>query len=249
MHIFALFLGAGASIGVWEVARTANPHYTAKYVNASLLTLLAAGVGSRLVFVFLHWAYYRERVSEVFQFWQGGLSAPGALFGAFLAVALLSIYQDIPLPRLADSLAPFLTPMGISVWLGCWAAGSAYGFEASPDAWWVFLASRVGEITTPRFPLQFTAALILLILFALIEFKTEIKKIPGQKACLMSLGITCVYLGATFLMGDPAPRWLFWRPETWMAGSLALTLLVVYASTLYLYRKKSGSIKIIDPNP
>src|SRR5215212_3150181 len=47
--------------------------------------LIAALVGSRALYVALHWHYFRDNVGEIGKIWTGGLTYYGGLFGGVLA--------------------------------------------------------------------------------------------------------------------------------------------------------------------
>jgi phosphatidylglycerol---prolipoprotein diacylglyceryl transferase len=234
MNWYALIIGLGASLGILEVVHNAPPGQVQRYVDAALLCLFASLAGARLVYVTLHSSYYGVHLQEAWQLWQGGLSAPGAMAGGLLAAFCLAKVMHVSFFKFADILAPMLAPLAVAVWLGCWTAGVAYGLPAPVGSWWGVSALDETGVALPRFPLQLIAAFCLAVFLGRIEFAYKPFKLAGQKACLITLGINSVYLAATFLMGDPAPRWLSLRPESWMAIFLTLLNLAACAFVFQL---------------
>ena len=79
-----MMIGLGASLGIWRIYMTAPLEQRNEYVNDGLLVQFFVLIGSRLGYVFLRWAYYREVTGRIFQFYDGGLSLWGALVVACL---------------------------------------------------------------------------------------------------------------------------------------------------------------------
>jgi prolipoprotein diacylglyceryltransferase len=112
-------------------------------MNVGLFVLAMSLVGARIFYILENNAYYAANLIESPQIWLGGLSWPGALIGAWLAMLFVSRTQRIPgewgnisMARLGDRLYPLLPSLGVSVWLGCWQAGIAYGQPLPAGAWW-----------------------------------------------------------------------------------------------------------------
>lgn len=97
--------------------------------------LAAAGGGllaGRATYVAANWAYFHNHRAEALQVWQGGLSAPGALVGALIAVFILCRVRRIDPRPLLDALAPGAAVVASCAWVGCLEAGCAWGLEVWP---------------------------------------------------------------------------------------------------------------------
>jgi phosphatidylglycerol:prolipoprotein diacylglycerol transferase len=219
MSLFSLLLSLGALAGLALVALRAPQKLTLRYVDAGLLVLVSALLGSRLVFAFTNWEYFRLHPGEIFQVWLGGLSAPGALLGAFVGMLLLRALRLFFLGPLADGLLPLLGTLSIAAWLGCWSDGTAYGASSTT---WVALpaADEWGEVAL-RLPVQLLGALLALALFAGLEQVRGRLRSPGLAAILGILGWAFILFGLSFLRADPAQQCLGLRLEAWGALGVA----------------------------
>ncbi len=98
--------------------------------------VLSAAVGGllvgRLVYVAAHLAYFQEHPTAI-AFGLGGLSAPGAVVGGMVGVAILASIRRRPPGPLWDALAPGAAVVLIAAYLGCLRAGCACGRETWPD--------------------------------------------------------------------------------------------------------------------
>lgn len=232
-HVFSLLIGAGAALGLWQVARAAPPKETLRWVDAGLYALLGALAGARLGFVFLHFAYFRSHPLEALLPWLGGLSWPGAVLGGLLATALVAAARRLPFALVADHLAPLLAPLAITAWLGCWRAGCAYGPLLPESSRFAVLALAEDGALTPRLPLQLLAAFSLLATFAAVELKLEPFERRGQRAGLYCLLLSANLLGFSFLRADPAPRWAGLRPDAWAALLFTALALIAFAAAVW----------------
>jgi prolipoprotein diacylglyceryltransferase len=89
--------------------------------------LLVGLVGARLGYVALHWAAYRADLGGVVALNIGALSTPLGLLAGGGAASLYLRLRRLPLPLVADALAPGLALMCAFISLADLSAGSAYG--------------------------------------------------------------------------------------------------------------------------
>lgn len=237
MNRFAFYVGLGAAIGLWQVARRSPVKEQARRIAASWMVLVTSLAGARIGFVAFHFSYYQHHLGEAFALWMGGLSWPGAVLGSLAGLWLVGRLWKLPFAHAADELVPLVLPLAAGCWLGCWEAGCAYGPLAPQGAWWgVSLPDEMGMFL-PRFPLQGAAVFFLLVFLLWIEIRPPAFTRPGQYASLSSLSVLAISLAASFLQADPAPRWAGLRPDSW--ASLAFIVLALVAAW------KSGLLKII----
>lgn len=220
VYAFALILGAGATLGLSWVAWR-NPKTRLSTVEAGTVALTAALVGARLVYAGAHWSLFRAAPLHVAQLYRGGLSWPGAAVGAVLGLALYARLARHPVLPLLDALLPLAAVITVSVWLGCWLDGCAYGPIAPNDWWGIPTRDRWGEISL-RWPLQLIGALLALALFWALDVRRRRFDRPGVRAAL-GYSILLVQIGVLSLFrDDPAIRWAGLRVDTWAAGALAV---------------------------
>jgi prolipoprotein diacylglyceryltransferase len=231
MNLFALMIGSGASLGLWQVARNAPKRQAERWVSAGLWMLAAALVGARLVFVLFHLEAYSNRPFEAFAFWFGGLEWPGAVFGGLLSLNAIAHRTSTSLRVTADRLSPMIAPLLVTGWLGCLPGGCAYGPLAPGRAWWGLPVMDETGMVSPRLPLQLLAALAGLAVYGWLEFKPPNWTMPGQKALVMQFGLATNLLIFSILRADPIPNWLGFRADFWLAAVFMLLTSLFWGMT------------------
>jgi len=237
MNPFAVWVGIGASLGVWRVARHAPLKHSSRFLNGALLALLGCLLGARLVFCLYHFSYYRAHAAQIFQFWQGGLNWEGAVLGGLVVVVMLSLVWRMPFLTALEHMIPLLPPLAVTVWMGCWQTGVGYGKLAPREAWWALPSPDETGSILPRFPLQLTAALLLLLYFLLLELHRA-AWLGALNAGLHLAGLAVNLLLFSFLRSDAAPRWAGWRSDSWAALVLTLLSLTLIGVQLFAYRRR-----------
>jgi prolipoprotein diacylglyceryltransferase len=121
----------GAVLALWAGRRSGLA------AMAVLDGVLAAAVGGLLVgrlgYVMAHLPYFREHPTAAPAFWQGGLSAPGVVFGGVAGAWVVACIRQMAPGPLWSALAPGATVVLIAAYLGCLRAGCACGRETWPD--------------------------------------------------------------------------------------------------------------------
>ncbi|MDD5371652.1 MAG: prolipoprotein diacylglyceryl transferase [Anaerolineaceae bacterium] len=225
MNLFSLALGIGATVGLASILWRAGDMIRAPHlVDAGLLTLFGALLGSRVGFVIANWLYFQFHWNEIPQIWLGGLSAAGALVGGMISLPLSAQIACLPLRGWLDRMSPMLPPLAVGAWLAAWAAGSAYG-PLAESAWWALPARDEWGSIELRWPIQFAGALITLGLFSLIDINHKRLRRSGQTGSLSLLALLLPYAAASFLRADPAIPWLGLRPEIWTGLFISLICL------------------------
>jgi hypothetical protein len=247
---FNLWVGLGASLGLWSIWRSAPPRQARAWLNAGLLLLVAALAGARLFYSFQNWSYFAGHPLEILQLSSGGLAWPGAAAGYGLAlVGMAASYslragkRAIPSPfgLVGDRTYPLLPPLSAAIWLGCWQVGAAYGALAPEGAWWAGPMLDETGVFRQRFLLQPAAALTLLLLFGLLEARVQPLCPPGRRFILAAAGLLLHTLAATLLIASPAPTWNGLRVDTWFAAGClaALTVLALIQRLRGRYQQKT----------
>ncbi len=194
MTLFALLIGLGASLGLWQVARSAPLNQTGRWVDAGIGVLAGMLVGARLAYASIHTAYFAERPLQIFAVWQGGLSGWGAVAGGLVAAFGVALLLRQSLRFTLDRLCPLVTPLAVLGWLACGQAGCAYGPRLAATAWLGLpMPDEWGRVLL-RFPLQPVAALLLLGYNGLIAAGLSG---PQKVGCLAHSGLLWPILGYT----------------------------------------------------
>lgn len=237
LYLYTLLLAFGVFIGLAGVAQRAPNEDALPLAEAGIWSLLAALVGSRIAYAWLAWPAFAAQPSQILQVWLGGLTWPGAVAGALLALpALARITRRSP-GMLADALLPLLGAVSVAAWLGCIADGSGYG---PPMAWggMAFL-DEWGRMAL-RWPVQPACALgCLALLWGVDRLPRRAASIPGLRASLALLGQAAVQLGAAALT-VPTRLWGDLPWDAWAALALALLALAGLGTAVFSGRREES---------
>ena len=232
IYAFPLLVGLGATFGLAWVAFQAPPKELRLRIDAGLWALLGALLGSRISFVLVNSAYYRENPWEALAIYQGGLSWPGAMAGGVLALLMAARLLRTPTGKLADAMLPLVASVAVSAWMACWQTGCAYGPPAD-HIWGIPAIDEWGHLA-PRWPTQLIGAMLALVLVWILDCSRSWPTIPrwaknhGNPAALGVLGLSLELLALSFLRADPAVAWRGLRLDAWAA------LAIVAFTTLFL---------------
>lgn len=245
-RLFPLLLGFGASLGLWRIYRAAEPNQEIRGLLGGLFTLFGAWLGGWAGFVLMHRSFYAANLNLIASFWQGGLNAFGAVFGAVVFAALAGLYLRKRVPGFLDWMSLLLMPLGFAAWLGLWSAGIAYGRILQPGPFGgIPTPDETGLIET-RFPLQIIAAISFAVLLFLVERLTRLKK-PGYRFVLNGFFFSLHAAIISWFRVDTTPAWGGIRSDF----LIALVLAMLFALTAGLMRavySKSDKINRVD-NP
>jgi phosphatidylglycerol:prolipoprotein diacylglycerol transferase len=209
--------------------------------------LIAALVGSRALYVALHWPHFQMNPGEIGKIWTGGLTYHGGLLGGVLAGAWFCRRKKLPFLVVADVLMPSLA-LGYAIGrLGCFLNGCCYG--APTELPWAFRFHDppvTGPLTAPSHPTQIYASLINLGIFAVLWMMAMRKTRPGQ-LFFSYLALYSVYrFGIEYLRkGYTAKVWLGGLTQA-QIGSLVL---FAAAIALYAWASRSAPAPSEVPEP
>ncbi len=238
---FSILTGIGAALGLLQVARSAPPKETLRWVDAGLYTLLAALIGARAWYVLVHLSYFRLHPLEAPQVWLGGLGWPGAVLGGLLVVALAAYLDRLPLSVAAARLSGLAVPLTAAAWLGAWRSGSAYGPLLAEGSRLALLSPGEDGLFAPRLPIQLLASISLLVVLIWLELRPQAPERLERHAALTGLILAAHTLVFSLLRADPTPLWRGLRPDVWAALAFtALAALALTASFLPIHAKEPG---------
>jgi phosphatidylglycerol:prolipoprotein diacylglycerol transferase len=140
IHTYGILVAGGFLVAMQMAARAADRAGLSreKVLDLSFGILLAAMIGSRVLFIIVNWDEYAHDFVGIFQFWKGGL----VFYGGFIGAVLFSIWY---MRRHQMSFFPYADAVGPTVAigqalgrLGCFAAGCCWG--GACDAHYLFAA-------------------------------------------------------------------------------------------------------------
>lgn len=215
--LISLFCMLGLTLSVW---RTRERKFFVTQAGSGLL--LGALLGARLSYGLQNWGYFRGNLIELPQIWLGGLTWPGALFGALLVLALIHRVGRIPFLSLLDIFLPLWGTAAGALWLTGWGAGIGYGPRT--ESWFGIPVRDLTGALALRWPLPLVGAALSAawtgVCLLLPSFRRgswqRWRGLAGLAGLLLINGLL------SFFRVDPAPRWIGVRWETWISWFVLL---------------------------
>jgi phosphatidylglycerol:prolipoprotein diacylglycerol transferase len=241
MIVIGVLAVAGLALRDPKRARLISVDNTIELINLLILSGIAGG---RIVHLITqpHTINYWY---EAFFIWEGGLSVLGALCGAVTAAVYFLISKRLPFLPLLDLTASYAPLLQSIARLGCLLAGCCHGrFTMVPWAIKYTDYYCLAPIGIPLHPTQVYSALILLMLFGIIQYlHRRFNPTPG------------VIFGS-YLVGMGSERFIvdFLRADRiFMSGHSSLSVHQLFALTIivlggilitYFYRSASSSVQL-----
>jgi phosphatidylglycerol:prolipoprotein diacylglycerol transferase len=204
-------------------------------INAAVSALFGGLLVARLVFVGLHPDYYQKHPPEVIAFWQGGLNASGGLVGALLGVTLFTWRDRRHLWSVLDDLALPSLILSLTIWIGSWLDGVAYGKRVPLNWGWLMNADPFGS-QIARWPTQLVGVLLSLLAF-LALFRAASHLPQGVTACLALSAIALILLIVGFFRADASVLLLGQRLDVLAPAALSIVGLSLTACRWLMGRK------------
>ncbi len=152
--------------------------------------------------------------------------------GGLLTLVLIAVVRGWHFGTLCDVFIPLLTAMTISIWLGCWVSGIAYGTKV--DAWWGLPTQDIRGDMSIRWPVQPLGALLTVGISWGISTLWPQVRTPGLRFSMTLAGISLVQLPLSSLRVDPGPLWYGARLDSWSA--LVFFILSTFIA-IFIYTK------------
>ncbi len=239
---YGFFLALGFVTAIFlagrEARRVGLP--AGRFYDLCFYIILAALVGSRLLYILTELSYFLEHPLQIFVLWKGGLIFHGGLVLA-LAVAFFFMHrQNLPWRVTFDSLAVGM-PVGQSLGrVGCFMAGCCYG-KPSGLPWAVTFTDpeTLCPFREALHPSQLYEALLLLPVFGAVYWLRTRKRFDGQ----LALTYLCLAGSVRFIVeffrhpADYRGPELFWgMPSTQV---FALGIAVICGALLLWFWRQS----------
>ncbi|MFH1582047.1 MAG: prolipoprotein diacylglyceryl transferase [Pseudomonadota bacterium] len=152
-----------------------------KIMDLSFYVLIAAILGSRLLYIFINPEIFLSDILEIFRIWNGGLVFYGGFIAAlivglsYLKIKKMLLWRTMDIAALSLVLGQFLGR------LGCFSAGCCYG-KACNLPWAVTFTNpdTLAPIGIPLHPTQLYHAISNLSIFVFLWFFRRRKKFSGQ---------------------------------------------------------------------
>lgn len=199
-------------------------------LDMALMGLALGVVGTRVVFVALHWDMFRDNPLDVFKIWSGGLSFIGGPLFGFAYAWWYCRRRGLSFTRVADLAAPGFALAYTFGRIGCFLNGCCYGRPCSCP-WAVrFDADGLGHsLTPPSHPTQLYAAAMSLIIFAILHRMLRRPHRDGQ-VILAYATFYAIYrfINDFFRAGVTSRLVVGWLTEGQLAVLIAIPLLAFF---------------------
>lgn len=209
-----------------------------KVLDLTYYVIIAAIVGSRLLYVVIEYERYVSQPLNIFKIWEGGL----VFYGGLLACVAVSWWytrrHQWSLRSTADLYMPGVA-LGHAIGrLGCLMAGCCYGKPVEGDPWWA-ISFPVSDVSLapanmPLYPTQVLESLTELAIFAVLIVIRRHKRFSGQVfltyLILYGLGRSLLEV----LRGDAIRGYVI---PHYLSTSQFISLVVVSIAVLYYWRK------------
>ena len=121
IHTYGFLIAVGFLIGLMLAILQAKKEDipSDKIIDLSFHILLAAIIGSRLLFILINLGYYINNPMDIFKIWEGGLVFYGGLMLAIPAAVLYVKKNGLSVWKTADIFAPSMAIGHVFGRLGC----------------------------------------------------------------------------------------------------------------------------------
>jgi len=143
--------------------------------------LLAAIVGSRILYVLIDWPTFWQDPVEIIRIWHGGLVFYGGFIAAFLTALWYMRKRGLSLWKTSDILAPPIAFGQFVGRIGCFFAGCCYGRPC--DLPWAVTFTNPESLApkgVPLHPTQVYSSLNGLLIFLFLLGLKRIKAFEGE---------------------------------------------------------------------
>ncbi|MCK9377764.1 MAG: prolipoprotein diacylglyceryl transferase [Syntrophobacterales bacterium] len=212
----------------------------AQFYDLCFYLILAALVGSRLLFIILEPGRFLSNPIKIFALWEGGLDFQGGLFLALIVAFFYIRRHGWPWRPTLDSLA-LGAPLGQFFGrIGCFMAGCCYG-TPSQAPWAVTFTNpeSLCPLRVPLHPSQLYESFLALGVFGFLFWFRKRQRYSGQMTLLYLFLAGLVRFIVEFFRSPEdyrGPTYFGFMPLTQL---LALGLLVVCGSLLIYWGFKS----------
>ncbi len=227
---FFLALGFLSAILVagWEARRLGLP--VGRFYDLCFYIILAAIIGSRLLFVLVEPGPFIQNPLKIFALWEGGLVFHGGLIAALATAFFYMRRHGMPYRATFDALAVGM-PLGQFFGrIGCFMAGCCFG-KPTGLAWAVRFThpETLCPVREPLHPAQLYEAFLALGVFGVVLWLRKRKRFDGQVLltyfCLAGLvRFTVEFFRASTSMDPRGPELFLNMPAT-QVGALGIAIL------------------------
>lgn len=230
LHTYGVLVALGFLAAIAVVLRGAKREGlpTEPVLDLTFATILAAIVGSRLLYVLFNLQEYRAEPLRILKVWEGGLVFHGGLLLAIPLCWLMIRKSNLPTWVTADVIAPAIA-LGQAIGrVGCLAAGCCYGAPWEPPLCITYThPEALAPLQVPLFPVQLFAFGSGLLVFGALQLFRPRRRAPGQVFWLYLLLASAARIAEDAFRAPASKMALLPWLSTTQAISLGLALLAL----------------------
>ncbi len=242
IRLYGLMIGTGFLLSIWLASRRAKKEGVdpESILDMGVYLLLAAIVGSRILYVLTNLSEFTANPLDVFAIWKGGLVFFGGLLAAIPTGMWYVRKHRMPFWKTGDILAPFIALGHVFGRLGCFFAGCCFGAPCSGPLCVVFTDPRsLAPLGVPLYPTQLMEAggelVNFLVLFALYPRR----KYDGQIFWLYPVLYSVLRFAVEFFRGDVS-RGLYFGGAVSTSQIIAVVTVAASLFMLWLLATQKG---------
>ena len=238
LHTYGIFVALGFFAGLMVAVKMGKSEGMGpqQVMDMGFIIILAAIIGSRLMYVLMNISHYLERPADIFKIWQGGLVFSGGIICVVLAVGCYARRHRLSMWRVADLWAPAAAiGQGIGR-IGCFLAGCCYG-KPTDLAWGVVFTHPhcLAPTNISLHPTQIYSSLSGFLVFLVLILLHPKKKFEGQVLLWFLILHSTSRLAIERFRGDYRGM----LPGTQMTTTQFVAILILVASVITLIILKS----------
>ena len=183
IRLYGLMIGIGFLLGIYLSSRRAKKEGLDpdRILDMGVYLLLAAIVGSRLLYVLTTLPDFANNPLDVFAIWKGGL----VFYGGVIAAVPVGIWylkkHSLPVWKTADIIAPYAALAHAFGRLGCFFAGCCYGAPGSSSVCITYNDPHsLAPLGVALYPTQLMESGGDLLIFGALILLRKYKKFDGQ---------------------------------------------------------------------
>jgi phosphatidylglycerol:prolipoprotein diacylglycerol transferase len=205
IRMYGLMIGIGFLLAIYLASRRAKKEGIDpdRIMDMGVYLLLAAIIGSRILYVLTTLQEFTNNPLDVFAIWKGGL----VFYGGLLTAVPVGIWylrkHHMPVWKTADIMAPSIALGHAFGRLGCFFAGCCYGAPCSGPVCVTFTdAHSLAPLGVPLFPTQLMESGGEFLIFGVLTALWRYRKFDGQIFWLYPLFYAVLRFIIEFYRGD-----------------------------------------------
>jgi phosphatidylglycerol:prolipoprotein diacylglycerol transferase len=242
IRMYGLMIGVGFLISMYLASRQARKEGVDpdRVLDMGVYLLLAAIVGSRILYVLTNLQEFSGNPLDAFAIWKGGL----VFYGGLLAAVPTGIWyvrrHKLPVWKTADIMAPYIALGHGFGRLGCFFAGCCFGTPCSGPLCITFSDPQsLAPLGVPLVPTQLLESGGEFLIFGMLLLVRRFRKFDGQVFWFYPLFYAILRFSIEFYRGDVV-RGLYFGGIISTSQIIAIGMVFLSFFMLWRLRRTSG---------